>query len=97
VQRAHELAGLLGRAQLGRGHHFDQRHARAVEVDVRCLSDVRGLAGVLLEVNALQLHPLEPAADDHVEVTVLAQWLVELRDLVALGQVRIEVVLAREP
>ena len=37
------------------------------------------------------------AVEDQVERAVLAQRLVVLRDLVALGQVRIEVVLAGEP
>jgi hypothetical protein len=37
------------------------------------------------------------APDQHVDVAVLAQRLVVLRDLIALGQIRIEVVLAREP
>ena len=97
VQRAHELGGLLGAGQLGRGDDLDERHARAVEIDVRDRADVGVLARVLLEVDALQLHALDRAAEDQIEVAVLAQRLVVLRDLIALGQVGIEVVLAREP
>ena len=52
VQRAHELGGLLGAAQLGRRHDLDERHAGAVEIDERDRADVRVLAGVLLEVDA---------------------------------------------
>ena len=37
-----------------------------------------------------------PSAVGHPDPPVLGQWLVELRNLVALGQVGVEVVLARE-
>ena len=47
-------------AELGRRDDLDERHARAVEIDVRDRADVGVLAGVLLEVDALQLHALAP-------------------------------------
>src|SRR5690606_9877555 len=53
---------------------------------------------ILLEVDAADPHALHgPARLFHLQPAVRRQRLIELRDLVPLGQVRIEVVLAREP
>ena len=97
-------ARLLGRAHVGFGHALDERHAGAVVVDegVVGLPDpspgahVRGLARVLLHVDArdadrpaLAVHlDLEPPADAHGQVV--------LADLVVLRHVGIEVVLPVE-
>ncbi len=96
AQQPQPLAGLLGRAQVGLGDDLHQRRAAAVEVDdarVRAVdpparADVDQLRRVLLEVHAVDAHVAEAAA--------AAQRLVVLGDLVALGQVGIEVVLAVE-
>ena len=96
AQQLQPLARLLGRAQVGLGDDLRQRRAAAVEVDdagVRAVdppagADVDQLGRVLLEVHAVDAHVAQPAA--------AAQRLVVLGDLVALRQVRIEVVLAVE-
>jgi hypothetical protein len=58
---------------------------------------VERLAGVFLEVNPADPDPIGPAviAGD-LEVAVSRERLLELGDLIALRQVRIEVVLPRE-
>ena len=96
-KRAHQLGGVVGGAELGPGDDLDERHAGAVEIDVRDRAVVHVLAGVLLEVDPDQRHRDHAVGGDDVDRAALAQRLVVLRDLVALRQVRIEVVLAREP
>ena len=96
AQELQPLARLLGRAQVGLGHDLRQRRAAAVEVDdarVRAVdptarADVDQLRRVLLQVHAVDAHVSQPASP--------AQRFVVLGDLVALGQVGIEVVLAME-
>ena len=96
AQQLQPLAHLLGRAQVGLGHDLRQRRAAAVEVhdaQVRAVNapagaDVAELGCVLLQVHALDAHLAETAS--------AAEGLVVLGYLVALGQVRIEVVLAVE-
>ena len=68
-QKIHELAeesaDVLGGLHVRRSHYFDERHAGAVVVDQRLLgavdaagaAEVRRLAGVLLQVGALDGHP----------------------------------------
>ncbi len=96
AQQPQPLAGLLGRAHVGLGDDLHQRRAAAVEVDDRGLGAVDAPAGarvhelgrVLLEVHAMDAHVAQPPAP--------AQGLVVLGDLVVLGVVGIEVVLAVE-
>ena len=95
---------LLRAAQVGLGHHLDQRHPGAVEVDQRAggvvdappLGAVQALPGVLLHVDPGDPDPADHPFDVDIEVPVDAQRDVVLRDLVVLRQVRIEVVLAVE-
>src|SRR5690606_39729065 len=98
----HELGRLLGGGQLWRRHDLAQRHAGAVEIDVRELPDVHVLARILLEVDALERDALDLAApgmegagftpapgENQVEVAVLAQRLVVLRDLIRSEERRV--------
>ena len=74
----------------------DERMRRAVDAAGRA-ADVQRLAGVLLEVHALDADPHGFALDLDVEVSLDAQRLVVLRDLEVLRHVGVEVVLAGEP
>ena len=93
--------GLVRGAHVGPAHDLDQGHAGAVVVDQRVVgavdaargSGVGRLAGVLLHVGALDA---DPVAVGQVEVAVDVERLVVLADLVVLGLVRVEVVLAVE-
>src|SRR6056297_668142 len=89
------------------GHDLDQRNTRPVVIHERVVGSVdssgvstgvRQLSGVLFHVDTFDLHPELPGAivggNDNIEVTVETQWLVVLTDLVVLGHVGIEVVLA---
>ena len=96
AQQPQPLAGGLGGAQVGLGDDLRERGAAAVEVDDRGIgavdapggADVHELGGVLLEVHAVDAHlPESPAK---------AERQVVLGDLVALGKVGVEVVLAME-
>ena len=93
-------ASVVGAANVGTADDFDQRHSGTVEVDQRGggavdattrAADMRALAGVFLHVCALD-------ADSHpvgkFEVPVDVEWLVVLADLICLGHVGVEVVLA---
>ncbi len=95
---------LIRRAHVRLGHDFHQRNARTVQVHEghgRVLV-VHGLAGILLQMQALD-------ADFDILEIALTIWterngdgaftddrVLELRNLVALRQIRIEVVLAVE-
>ena len=91
--------GLLGRAQIGLRHDLHQRHAGAIEIDQRQrrVLIVQRLAGVLLE-----MQPLDADADRlavrHVDddFALADDRRFVLADLVALRQVRIEIILPVE-
>ena len=92
-------AGLGRRAKVRLGHDLHQRHAGPVEVDQRVVpAAVEKPCRVLLEVS-----PRDPDRDllllrrhRHEEPPIGGQGQGVLADLVALGQVGIEVVLALE-
>ena len=106
AQLGEEGPGLFGRGDVGLAHDLHQRRAAPVEVDQRVVGPVdaaRGaagvdqLAGVLLHVHPGDAHPQVAAVLQlHVQVPADAQRQVVLRDLVGLGQIGIEVVLAVE-
>src|SRR5271157_1935556 len=89
------------RRNVGLTNDLDQRHTGTVQVDGRPLAAVvqavvQALAGVFLQVNARDTDALGPVRRLDLDVSVLGERFVVLRDLIALGQVRIEVILARE-
>src|SRR5699024_7333076 len=110
AQGAHVRGGDLGGAPLRvrdrLGDDLDQRHAGAAVVDLGVgravdapgrAADGGVLAGVLLHVGALDLHPDDLAVVQlDVDPPVEGDGLVVLRGLEVLGEVRVEVLLARE-
>jgi hypothetical protein len=91
------LSHLVGRAQVRPSDHFHQGDPAAIEVDQTPIPAMQRLAGVLLHVQFGNGHPPQPAAGQRqVEETAAGQRLVVLADLIALGQVGVEVVLAGE-
>ena len=101
TQPHHVLARLVGAAKLGFAHDLHQRHAGAVEVHERALRLVDGalveqLAGVFLEVDAGDAAAARLAPHIEIEMAAPAERQIVLRDLVALRQVGIEIVLAIE-
>ena len=96
------LEDFVGGAEVGLGDDLDERRAAAVEVDVGAGGGVgeavvEALAGVFFHVEAGDADAFGVAVgvgDD--EVAVLGDGLVELGDLIALGAVGVEVVLAGE-
>ncbi len=98
-QPGQELSGLIGRAQIGTADHLDQRHATAVHIDEphAALRVVFGLAGVFFHMHLVDVDATICAVRQrHVEPAAPADRLIVLGDLVALGQIGIEVVLAVE-
>jgi hypothetical protein len=93
-----EPSGLRGAAQVGRPDDLHQRHARTVEVDQADgpALEVHVLARVLLDVGAHDPDALGHSVDVDLDPAVLVERQLELRDLVTLGKIRIEVVLAGE-
>ncbi len=94
--------GFVGGAHVGLADDFDQRRAAAVEIDVGVAvgileTVVHALAGVVFHVDAGDADALaaSPSTID-IDKAVFGERLIVLRDLVALGQIGIEVVLARE-
>ena len=101
-QRVHFLEighGFFRRAHVGLGDDFDERRAGAVEVDAGLLRQafMQRLAGVFFQVRTRDTDTLLCAIVEHdVHVTLANHRQLVLADLVTLGQIRIEVVLARE-
>ena len=93
----------VGAAHVRLAHDLDQRRAAAIQIDVGVAvgvleAVVDALAGVVFHVDAGDADALCFRVRLRITSTiaVLGQRLIVLRDLVALGQVRIEIVLARE-
>jgi hypothetical protein len=99
LQGREELVRLLGRAEVRIGHDLDQGRAGAIEVDPRVarLVDVLGgmeeFARVLLHMNPGQA---DAAAVSERDAAARGERQIELRDLVGLREIRVEVVLAVE-
>ncbi len=92
-------AGLVGRPEIRSGDDLDERHAAAVQVDRRLLREavVQRLPCILLDMQALNRSGGDPAVRRQVRQRPGGrERLLELRDLVALRQVGVEIVLARE-
>ncbi len=101
LQLVQVSVGLVRIPQVGFGDDLDQRRAAAVEVDVGvpvrvAKAVVQALAGVVFHVDPRDAGALVAVFHDEVDPAVLGQRLIVLRDLVALRQVRIEVVLPGE-
>src|SRR5437764_13956398 len=96
-----EIRSFSRRSEIGLGDDLDEWHAAAVEIEVRLARRVaehfvQRLAGVLFEVHPPDADaPADPAAGVF-DGAASRERLLILRDLVALRQVRIEVILARE-
>ena len=101
AQRGEIGVGLFGRAHVRFGDDFAERRAAAVVVDVSFLGGLREafvkiLGGVFFQVKTRDADPfLGPANFDFEPATGSERQFV-LRDLIALGQVRVEVILAGE-
>ena len=92
---------LVGAAQVRLADDLDQRRSAAIEVHIGISIGVREpvvntFAGVVLHVHARNSDPFVHTIHRNIDVTMLGQRLIILRDLISLGQIRIEVVLARE-
>jgi hypothetical protein len=97
AQLAQIRASLGGSADIGLADDLEQRDAGAVVVDQAGVAVliVNVLAGVLLHVDAREADRSVFAIDLDVDATLGADRQLVLADLIALGQVRVEVVLAR--
>ncbi len=101
LEQGEVLVGLVRRAHVGFGDDFDERRATAIEVDAGPRGRVGepvvdALAGVFFHVQTGDTDAFGAVWRGHGELAVFREGLVKLRDLVALGRVRIEVILARE-
>ncbi len=94
--------GFGGTAHVRLGDDFEQWGAGAVEVDTALAPEifVQALAGIFFKVRARQVHDLGVSlvAFAHLDgdFTALYDRQFELADLVALGQIGVEVILARK-
>ncbi len=94
--------GFVGGADVGLGDNLNQRSSAAVEVEIGAGSGVgkpvvEALAGVFFHVQPGDADALHGAVRcGHLDEAVLGDGLVELRYLIALWQVGIEIVLACE-
>ena len=99
AQLGQERLGFFGGAQIGLGHDLHQRDAGPVEIDERHggVLVVQRLAGILLEMQTLDADPhgLAVGHVDH-DLALADDRRFVLADLIALRQIRIEIVLAVE-
>src|SRR5579883_3005164 len=83
-------------------HNLDQRRSRAVQIDIRIAvrileAVVQTFSRIVLHMHARHANPFLLARRQHnIQIPVLRQRLIVLRDLIALRQVRIKVVLTRK-
>ena len=101
AQRLEEHGRFCGGPEIRLRDDLDERHAAAVVVDIRVPSRIRKslvqrLACVLFHVHAGDADPPDAAGTRRSDEARARQRLVVLRDLIALGEIRIEVVLPRE-
>ena len=100
-QRLKEQRGFGRRPHVGLADDLHQRHAAAIEIEVGlpvgvAKAFVQRLAGILFHVDAGQLDEAAANRGGHLQTAAQRERRLELRDLVALRQVGIEVVLAGE-
>src|SRR5258706_1718570 len=90
--------GFTGAADIRLGDNFEQRRAGAVEIDAGGVREsvVQRLARVFLEMRTGQRNFFGNFVDQYLDGSALHHRNLVLADLVALGKVRVEVVLARE-
>ena len=90
--------GLQTGAHVGLGDDFQQRCAGAVQVDAALANEVlvQRFAGVFFQMRAHQAHRHLAFAHEEFHIATLHYRNLKLADLVALGKVRVEVVLARK-
>ena len=93
--------GLVGAAQVRLADDLDEGSAAAVEIDIGVAAGIRkavvdALAGVVLHVDARHADSLRRTIHHDIDVPMLGQRLIVLRNLIALGKIRIEVVFAGE-
>ena len=98
MQGARVSHRLLRSAQVGLGDDLEQGRPSAIQVDPSHAVEIlmQGLARVLLEVRPRQAHGLLAIGQEDLQRTARDDRDLVLADLVALGQVRVEVILARE-
>jgi hypothetical protein len=86
---------LGARADVRLAHDLDERRARAVQIDERIAAHaVHVLARILLHVDPLDPDMAALPVHRDIQVPVLAERRLVLRDLIALRQIRVEVLLA---
>jgi hypothetical protein len=93
--------GFLGGAQVGLADDLDERRAAAVQVEIGMLvgvgkAVVQALARVFFQVHAGNADLPRAAGGWNFDAAELGKRFIVLRDLVALGQVGVEIILARE-
>jgi hypothetical protein len=93
--------GFIGAAHVRLADDFDQRGAGTVEIDIGVFvgvleTVVDALAGVVFHVDARNADAFLHAVDFNVDPAMLGYRLIVLRNLVALGKIRVEIILTGE-
>ncbi len=101
LQLGQKRVGFVRIPHIGIADNLDQRRAGPVQVDVSeavgiLESVMNALAGVVFHVDARDADALLRPVDLDIDVAMLGERLIVLRDLIALGKVRIKIVLAGE-
>ena len=90
----------IRRSHIGLAHNLHQRRPAAVQVDRRISAGIRqpimdAFARIFFHVQARDANLLAaPVCLRYLNIAMLGQRLIELRNLIALGQVRIKIVFA---
>ena len=87
---------LIARANVRLGHNFQKRCARAVQVNAALANEVfvQRFARVFFQVRAHQTNGFLFVADKERHLATLNDWDFKLTDLIALGQVWVEIIFA---
>ncbi len=90
------FVGHVRAGDVGFGDDFQQRHAGAVEIHAAVAVEMEIFADVLLEMRAGDAHAGDAALELKIHVAADGGGLVVLCDLIILGRVGIEIILAVE-
>ena len=90
--------GLFAGANVGLGHNFQQRCACTIQVNAALANEVfvQRFARVFFQVRAHQANGFFLVAHKERHLTALHHGNFKLTDLIALGQIGVEVILARK-
>ena len=98
MQLPHISDRLGGRTQIRLGNQLNQRHASAVQVNAGTVGKriMHRLACVLFQLATVNAHLARPCRRFHDNFATTNNGIIQLANLITLGQVGVKIILAHE-